>query len=236
LKFTVVIATYNRPDTLPRALRSIEAQECRDFEVVLVHDGGTPMPEFSFPFAGTFVDHVKNRGVAAAFNSGLKNARGDWITYLADDDIWYPNHLATFEKAIALDDSPHFEVYYSDQFSVFAMIDDTTGQLFNVEKEVVRSWDFDRELLMRSNYIAHPCVCHSRRAMENTGWYDETLPFLVDRDYFRRMAFHFDFLHLPVVTGEYYRFGNRKTLSNVHDTNPEWSREIGDRILSKELK
>lgn len=232
MKFSVVIATYNRPDTLKRALASVQAQECRDFEVVLVRDGGTPLPEFDFSFPGTYVDHVKNRGVAAAFNSGLRNARGDWITYLADDDIWYPNHLATFKKEIR----ESFDVYYTDQFSVFAMIDEDTGWLFNVEKEVVRSWDFDRALLMRSNYIAHPCICHSRRAMETTGWYDETLPFLVDRDYFRRMAFRFDFLHLPVVTGEYYRFGNRKTLSNVHDTDPAYSREIGDRILSKELK
>ncbi len=47
----------------------------------------------------TYVRQGRNQGLSAARNAGLKLARGRYIVYLDDDDIYLPNHLAVLAEA-----------------------------------------------------------------------------------------------------------------------------------------
>src|SRR5687768_11665247 len=94
---SVIVRTVDRPPLLREALASLANQTFRDFEVIVVRDGGTgtidDVARDFFPYLELRVIQLEPQGRVTALNEGLKAARGDWICYLDDDDIVYPNHL-----------------------------------------------------------------------------------------------------------------------------------------------
>src|SRR5688572_30048995 len=95
---TVVIATYNRADTLKYAVESCLWQTFKDFEVWVVGDACTDhtekvMQSFSDPRINWY-NLPKNSGYQSKPNNeGIRRAKGKYIAYLNHDDIWLPNHL-----------------------------------------------------------------------------------------------------------------------------------------------
>ena len=93
---SVVVPTYNRALLLGRTLRAILAQECTDLEVVVVDDGSTDETARTAVAADPRVAVIRNQqpaGVSAARNRGIAAARGDWIAFCDDDDLWSPLKL-----------------------------------------------------------------------------------------------------------------------------------------------
>lgn len=91
---TVVITTHDRPEHARRAVRSALAQTVVDLEVLVVDDGSTP--PFLAPDGDERLRIVRRAaagGVCAARNAGLAEARGEWITFLDDDDELAPDML-----------------------------------------------------------------------------------------------------------------------------------------------
>jgi GT2 family glycosyltransferase len=95
---TVVIPTRDRWTLLASAaLPAALGQEDVDVEVVVVDDGSsdeTPerLAELTDPRLRT-VRHAESRGVARARNAGIVTARGEWLAFLDDDDVWSPRKL-----------------------------------------------------------------------------------------------------------------------------------------------
>jgi glycosyltransferase involved in cell wall biosynthesis len=100
---SVVVPTLNRPVELGQALASITAQQgvgLAEVEVIVVNDGGTPVEaviaaarERGLPV--TAVTHPHRLGLPSARNTGLDRARGQYVAFLDDDDVFLPRHLAT---------------------------------------------------------------------------------------------------------------------------------------------
>jgi glycosyltransferase involved in cell wall biosynthesis len=88
--------TYNRRDTIGRAIASVQAQRFENWELVVVDDGSTDgtkdMVEALDPRVRLIVQ--KNQGVGGARNRALAEARGELIAFLDSDDAWTPHHLA----------------------------------------------------------------------------------------------------------------------------------------------
>jgi glycosyltransferase involved in cell wall biosynthesis len=100
--FTVVICTYNRCGTLAGALASVLAQEA-DFEVVVVDDGSTD--DTAAVVAGYDSPRIRyvwraNGGLSAARNTGIREARGDFVIFLDDDDRADPTWLSSLAGAM----------------------------------------------------------------------------------------------------------------------------------------
>jgi glycosyltransferase involved in cell wall biosynthesis len=94
---SVVVPSRNRARLLRRTLRSILAQHIADLEVVVVDDGSTDDTHATAVAADPRVVVVRNRepaGVSVARNRGIAAARGDWIAFCDDDDLWSPDKLA----------------------------------------------------------------------------------------------------------------------------------------------
>ena len=91
---SVVIPTRDRPRLLQRALASALRQVGVVAEVVIVDDGGSP-PVALAPTGGRVRVLRKDRseGVSAARNAGIAAARGEWVAFLDDDDVWAPAKL-----------------------------------------------------------------------------------------------------------------------------------------------
>ena len=98
---SVIIPTYNRVRTLPRALDSVLAQTRAVDEIIVVDDGST---DSTVDLLLANYPQVKllqqpNLGVSAARNHGIREASSDWIALLDSDDRWLPTKL---EAQVAL--------------------------------------------------------------------------------------------------------------------------------------
>ena len=105
--FSIVIPTFERPDTLAQVLDALARQSgSEDFEVLVVDDGSrdeTPerLRAVSPPFPFRFF-RQDNSGPAAARNRGVEEARGRWILFLGDDTVPEPELLAVHAQAHAV--------------------------------------------------------------------------------------------------------------------------------------
>ena len=91
--FTVVVPTYRRPALLAEALASIRAQTVDDFECIVVDDAsGEPV---ELPDDGRFRLLRRSEGgsQSGALNTGIDDARGRYVTFLDDDDLYTPDRL-----------------------------------------------------------------------------------------------------------------------------------------------
>lgn len=102
--FTIFIPTWNRADTLPRAFASIEAQTCRDFDVLIVDDGSTDntallVQEWSekVDFPVRYV-RQENQGKHGAFNTALAYLDGELMVMLDSDDKLAADALEIFRR------------------------------------------------------------------------------------------------------------------------------------------
>ena len=90
-KISVIVPVYNAGATLDRCVRSILDQTYEDFELILVDDGskddsGSICDGYAEIDSRVKVLHKKNGGASSARNSGLDEARGEWVTFCDADD------------------------------------------------------------------------------------------------------------------------------------------------------
>jgi glycosyltransferase involved in cell wall biosynthesis len=100
MKVSVIIATYNRPDLLGRALESVARQTFHDIETIVVDDNGLGTPQQQqtgtavAEFVGvTYIANSENIGKAASMNLAVKLARGEIFAFLDDDDEFHPDKI-----------------------------------------------------------------------------------------------------------------------------------------------
>lgn len=198
---SVILPTYNRLGMLPIALQSLADQTWKDFEVVVVNDAGEDIGAVVAPFLDklqiTTVRLGQNRGIGAVLNTGIRMARGKYIAYLADDDFYHANHL---EILVAALESGQYEVAYTDSWRSSQRLEN--GKYVIYQRELIYSQDFNPDLMLLNNYIPAPCIMHTRKAIDEVGWYDEELTVYEDWDLWIRMSRKFPFLHIPTVTCE----------------------------------
>lgn len=100
---SVVIPLYNKEKCIARTLRSVLIQKGCTFEAVIVDDGST---DNSLSVAESITDdHIRifkqaNGGPSKARNTGLHQARGEWVVFLDADDELLPDALETFTRLI----------------------------------------------------------------------------------------------------------------------------------------
>jgi glycosyltransferase involved in cell wall biosynthesis len=121
---SVIIPTYNRRDLLPETIDSVLAQRDVAFEVIVVNDGSTDdTARIIQPYSDSgqirYLEQ-QNAGQSKARNLGLANAKGEFVVFLDDDDLWPEDRLARHVKA--LEDDP-------DAAGVFGAVMSFSGSL-----------------------------------------------------------------------------------------------------------
>ncbi len=97
---SIVTPAYNAEKFIRRTIRSVQSQSFSDWEMIVVDDGSkdkTRQIVESFASKDQRIRLIKmpeNSGLAAITrNRGLKEAKGEFIAFLDDDDIWHPRKL-----------------------------------------------------------------------------------------------------------------------------------------------
>ena len=205
---SVIVRTKDRPHLLSEALKSVKSQTYANMEIVVVNDGGEDVNDLAKSIAGdvplTYVCHETNRGRAVAANSGLVAARGLYLNFLDDDDIFYPDHIETL---VAFLEDSKGTVAYCGVLNVFY-----EGSLRapggRIREEIIFNHKFDPDKMLFENYIPLMSVMFSRRALEKVAGFDEDLDVFEDWDFWMRLSRFFVFLHLDKITAEYRFYGN----------------------------
>ena len=199
---SVVVPTYNRPERLRVALESLAHQTFQDFEAIIVNDSGCSVEsivtDLNIKGRLTLINHDRNRGLAASRNTGLRAAKGTYISYLDDDDRLLPDHLETL--VTFLERGTH-EVAYTDAWRVLEQ--DAGGAPKEIGRDRPYSYEFDPLRLLVSNYIPVLCVMHRRSCLDEVGRFDESLFVHEDWDLWIRMATRYPFAHIAQTTAEF---------------------------------
>jgi LmbE family N-acetylglucosaminyl deacetylase len=188
---SVVMRTKDRPALLAEAIASVRATgyPC---EVVVVNDGGAPLELEGV----TLVQHEQSRGRSEAANAGVRAAKNAFVAFLDDDDLYYPEHLATLANATR---APH-AAWYTDAVSAFVRGAETQKRLR------LFAQDYDRELLLVDNYIPLPTLLIPRESFLDLGGFDPEFDLFEDWDFLIRLSRKGTFLHVPRVTCEIRHF------------------------------
>lgn len=196
--FSIIMTTYNRRELLRFALDSVKAQTFEDFEVILVNDHGEGVESLleQYPFCLTYLRQGRNAGPAAARNAAHRLARGQYLVYLDDDDIFLPDHLQVL--ATALQQHPG-EVVYSDALFIAERVEKGVRHVLNQERRYPHG-DYSHERLLVDNYIPVNTFAWPRSVALEVGGFDEDLSGLEDWDFLMRLAARLPFHHLQQET------------------------------------
>ena len=114
--FSVIINVYNGEAFLRETIESVLAQSFSDWELILWDDGSKDGgPEICASYSDPrirFIRSPKNQGLGHARNAAFEQARGQWVAWVDQDDIWMPTKLADQHALIAADKTGRLGLVY----------------------------------------------------------------------------------------------------------------------------
>lgn len=123
--FSVVIPLYNKAPYIEKAIRSVAAQTCRDFELIIIDDGSKDggfeiakklLAALTPPLGGWGATCQSNQGVSITRNNGVGLAKYDYISFLDADDWWAASYLEEMKNLIG--QYPEAGIYASSYYKV----------------------------------------------------------------------------------------------------------------------
>jgi glycosyltransferase involved in cell wall biosynthesis/UDP:flavonoid glycosyltransferase YjiC (YdhE family) len=205
---TVILPTKNRLQLLWRAIDSVIAQTYPWIEIIVVNDGGVSaesvVREFGSTRAIRYLAYAQSCGPGAARNLGIRISKGEFIAYLDDDDVFYPQHVEILVGHLSSN---------PDQGAVYSL-----AKIANpaaLDRDVPFRQAFDRDALLVENYIPNLCLLHRTECFLQAGYFDEDLPVLEDWDLFIRLSAVTRFGYVPTVTAEFV-FSNERNRNSAN--------------------
>jgi len=196
---SVVIPTKGRPEMLRRAVSSVLDQTYAPIELIVIDDASAKPARAAIadlPTGGlerfAVHRHEENQGAAAARNTGLWEARGQYVAFLDDDDWWLPEKLEKQVEAIRTADGAVGVAFTGNRKL------DADGETLHKH---IRTTDGDlSEKLLYSNYIGtFSVILFDRELVDTVGTLDERFPAWQDWEYYVRLAQHAEFVAVPEV-------------------------------------
>ncbi len=186
-KLSVCIPAYKEPELLEKALRALETQTFRDFEIILTDD--TPddsvrkqVERWQDRLPITYQAHRPSLGTPENWNAGLRLAQGEYIlVHHHDDWLLRPDSLALFVKA--LDDQPE-AVFAFANTDIRRLETDERIRLNRPSETQLHQLKTEPEVLITADFVGVPSTVMFRKS---TGiFFDSQLKWLVDVDFYVR--------------------------------------------------
>ena len=190
---SVIVRTKDRPALLREALDSIRATGY-PAEVIVVNDGGASVEVQG----ASLIENRQSVGRSEAANQGVRAAQSTFVTFLDDDDLYYPEHLQTVATAAATNRGA---ACYTDAVSAF-LSTGSDGGLQTDSRQRLFARDYDRELLLLDNYIPLPAIIVSRDHFLQCGGFDPAFDLFEDWDFLIRLSQRGAFTRVPRITCE----------------------------------
>jgi len=204
---TVVTPSYNQGQFIEETILSVLSQSGVSIEY-LVMDGGSTDGTLDIlkKYRGR-LEYVSERdkGQTDAINKGFRRARGRILAYLNSDDTYLPGAVA---KVVGfMDEHPEYAMAYGEGYHV-----DIHGKF--MERYYTEPFDFRR--LAEICFICQPTVFLRREVLSTVGYFDDTLDYCMDYDYWIRVAKRYSIGYLPAYLAT----------SKLHDTGKTLSKRV----------
>ncbi len=202
---SAIITTYNRADTVERAIQSVLDQSEQNFEIVIVDDASTDNTveaiKQKFPDKRIkIICNKKNMGIGGAKNVGVENAAGKYIAFLDSDDAWLPNKLEAQLKH--MQDDPH---KFPLSFTGFYVYRENLDRIVIRQPKKQRTWL--ESLLYGETFSLGSTLIATKECFETVGPFNVNLRRMQDRDWSIRYFDHYhSFSFLP------------EPLANIHNS------------------
>jgi glycosyltransferase involved in cell wall biosynthesis len=191
---SVIVPSFNYGHFLPTTLESVTKQTWDAWECIVVDDGSTDDTSEIAAAHARRDQRIKcvrrlNGGLAAARNTGLRAATGDYVQFLDADDALEPRKLET--QALFLERERDAGIVYGGARYFDSISGERRRGLFSDEAwmpEVSGSGDIVLRALLRANIMVVNSALVRRAVVDEVGWFDETLRSLEDWDYWIRCA------------------------------------------------
>lgn len=199
-RFSILVPTYNQASYLPQALDSLLAQSVGDFEAIVVDDGSTDGTAEVLAGYAARDGRIRplrraNGGCAAALNTALAQARGQWVGWLSSDDLFEPDKLAVHEAAIA--QRPDIAFFHTH----FRYLDEATGEISEPDTwRPIPPPQFQVTRFLAGNYVHGNAVMIRKDVLDQAGFFDEGLRCAQDFDMWLRLSLGWRSEFLPQRT------------------------------------
>lgn len=207
---SVIIPAYNREATIARAMDSVLAQTLADLELIVVDDASTDRTaEVVAAYADPRVRllrHDTNRRAAAARNTGIRAARGQYVAFLDSDDVWFPDKLAT--QVADLEAAPADVRASCTAFEVVRW-----GELFRITPALLSH----RQVFMGCDWSPGTTLMVRRDVFDTVGRLDESFGRYEDWDWALRYTRRYRIRVVPRAMVRLYREGSPPARRLVHD-------------------
>jgi glycosyltransferase involved in cell wall biosynthesis len=217
---SVITSTYKRKEKLLKAIRSVQAQTFPDWEMVIVADGPDEevrqmVEELHDPKIRYFeIPHFGNH--SRVKNKGIMESKGEYISFLDDDNAYRPDHLNVLYKAIQRE---NVDVVYGDRW----LIDEEK----QIPAQIGVFSDWDAVKIFQYNYIDTSDALIKREALFQLGGCDERYKKFCDWNlWIRMLKAGKKFKRIPLVITDYYLSTDsmsRYILDAKAQNAPAWS-------------
>jgi glycosyltransferase involved in cell wall biosynthesis len=192
--FSVVVPSYDAAATIAPTIRSVLAQTDPDFELIVVDDGSTDSTPEVVERTAEGDSRLRlvrqaNQGTAAARNTGIGLARGQFISLLDNDDLWLPTFLESVRTAF--DSAPEAGLSYTDVW----ILDDASKRILREPGLLSYGYlpqrmDSERLLLelLRINFITAATATMRRQVIDEVGVFNPRIRGSDDYDLWLRIA------------------------------------------------
>ena len=215
---TVIITTYNRYDMLLEAIKSVKDQTYENYELIVVDDCSTDERyqnlsnnldiDVLIKADKNSKDVIGHPSPGRQRNIGMKHAKGKYVAFLDDDDVWMPNKLQVQISAMKCNnskwsctngfkyfpDSLTSEPFFPDTFSEFKDNKDYIKALITLFNNILPS-KITRVHLECINLIIASSVIISKDLIDEIGYF-RNLAFTEDYDYWLSVSIYESCLYI----------------------------------------
>lgn len=225
LSASIVVPSFQQGHLIGHTIDSILEQGIDGLEVLVVDGGSTDGTVDVLKGYGDRIRWLseKDRGQTHAINKGFAATRGEILAYINSDDTYESGAVRRALEVFAAE--PDVEFVYGD-----ANLIDERGALIKATKAV----DFDIGILTYDhNFICQPASFWRRSVMQKAGPLDESLHFLMDYEYFLRLAhLGVNFKHLREPLANLRLHASCKTVAGYADADDKLGR-VREEILCR---
>lgn len=238
---SAIMLCYNQARFAEQCLEAIKAQDYPNLQLIINDDASKDdsvavidqwlARNPSIPHV--FLRSKKNLGICGSLNNAMRQAKGNYVSGIAADDVWLPSKL---RNQVKLMESLPVKVglVYSDAVQM-----DEWGKelplkfLESSERSRLNSRMPEGDVqtaLWKSNFIAPMTTLVRMECFDRVGLYDENL-FAEDWDMWLRISRHYEFVYSPEISAKYRMVGTSAS-------NGQFARLLDDmcRVCEKHLK
>lgn len=185
-RVSIIMPAFNAERSISFSIKSVLDQSFGEWELLIINDGSTDSTLdviLEFRDSRIKIINQSNQGVAAARNSALKIAIGEYIAFLDADDLWLPSKL---QKQISIFSKSQKDLGLV--YSGYRGFKFSEANSFSLLTEPINIHNNDHYKLLVSNYIATLTVMIRRDIVFDVGYFREDLRGTEDWDYWIRIS------------------------------------------------